>query len=561
MSSGREDDGWLLVGPAGNMSSASSDVSRRRVILPPFSRKIRHLNGIFMRNVRHSGSLLKTFYRLYRATPAGPQDPTPTDTGSLAPQEAPAASEEGGDAGVPEAPLEAPLASSDLLYESEVISDTLNPTWRGLPPVLRDMSNKSDAQCTQLLVVVHNAANEEVICRTRIDLASVRYVCSAITELRLPVNDRNRVLLEFHDGIFVPSAGVASPMHRPASLAPQPQVGSTPDASSFGSGNGMPSVFSAASTLANFEFCVMEVPVSKEASLDQSLPQSLGDVRCDVTRLVAVANALAAAQRNIKNIRSAIAAKLEENHAQRQLMLQKEQCSARLLSLRSQVEEAERKLKEKQEKLIRDREKVQAERKGLQAAREMIKQRKQCEEDVLRDIKAMKDEELRRVSQIENRKKRLVRVLRTMFPIKVKVNKVNDALTICGLELGRDNTFSDEAATALGYVTHCIQLLACVWGVSLRYTVFPIGSRSYIQETFLDGTAKDDASLRSPLFCTRSNQADRQRCVQSVMLLNSNLRQLLQVRHLSMLDPKQMLFNLKQLLETNPELSLCDGED
>ena len=489
------DDGWLVVGE--KSPRQQTDVTRRRVILPPFSRRLRHLNGVIFRHVTHKGALQRTLYRLYKDTSTDTSEDTTTTTTQA-------------------------LSDEDLLYESEVVADTVNPTWRNVTAVLRDNNLKAELQTTKFIVGLYVEGGEE-IARYNIDLGSVKFVCVSTTELKLQTKDKNRLLLDFHDGVFIPAARkVATPQIPPAS--PKSEASTSAPSSPLAVPPPPPPL---PSSLENFEYCTMDVPVSKEPVLDQALPQSLGDVRCDITRLVSVSNALTAAQEKTKIVREAIAAKMEAKQEQRALLLEGEHRRFRVRSLKAKLAEAEKRLKEKQDKLIKDKEHVHSEREGLKAAAVLMRQRKAEEEEVLKKIKQMKDSDMKRSVQIVNRKKRLVRVLRAMFTIEV--NHMSDALTICGMELGRDNHVSDEAATALGYVTHCIQLLACVWGVSLRHPVIPIASRSYIQESYLDGSAREETTLRSPLFCARSNTADKSRCIQSVMLLNSNLRQLLQV--------------------------------
>ena len=103
----------------------------------------------------------------------------------------------------------------------------------------------------------------------------------------------------------------------------------------------------------------------------------------------------------------------------------------------------------------------------------------------------------------------------------------------------------DEAATALGYVAHVVQLLAKVWGIQLRYKLYPICSRSYVQEDFIDMP-----SLIHPLFYQRGN--DKNKYFKSIILLNRDIHQLLRMRgHGEKLHPKtypSMLMNLKYLL-------------
>eukprot|EP00754_Rhynchopus_humris_P011119 Rhum_TRINITY_DN14211_c0_g1::Rhum_TRINITY_DN14211_c0_g1_i1::g.73598::m.73598/K21249/UVRAG; UV radiation resistance-associated gene protein len=552
-----EDDGWLVVTGSRphtweGYSPAGGGGSKKKVILPPCGRRLRHLNGVLVRRLHHRGVLEEAVYRLHGL---------PADAGG---------GNGGGGEEVPEGPL---------LHESEEISDTVNPVWRELPSTLLTGTPKAEHKATRFLVTVHAGPEREEVSRHTVDLRALRYLGATTEGLQVEPGP-NKLLLDMADGVFAPVAAAATPQQQqppsstPASTAAPPAAAAAaaprsaattpePDAAAPLAASMPAFPVPPRSALADFECCILRVPASKEDRVEQAAPQTLGDTRCDVTRLLAASNALQAAQESVRELRGTIAATLARKKAQRDLLLEREQRTFRLNALRARVAEAEKALKAKQSRLIKERERVRAETESVRAAMEVIAARRAQGDEVVARVKAMREEDATRAMHIARGKEALVHVLRRIFPIEV--NKMSDALTVCGMELGRDrDTFlTDDAATALGYVTHCIQLLACVWNTPLRHTVLPIASRSYIQETYLDGTGRDAASMRTPLFCPRNTASERQRCLQSVMLLNSDLRQLLQVRHLSMLEPKQMLFNLKQLLEANQsDMPLADdGED
>ena len=519
-----EDDGWLVVTGSRphtweGYSPAGGGGGKKKVILPPCGRRLRHLNGVLVRRLHHRGVLEEAVYRLHclPVCDAG-------SNGSAAGEEAP----------------------GPLLHESEEISDTVNPVWRELPGTLLTGTAKAEHKATRFLVTVHAGRTREEVSRHTVDLRALRYLGATTEGLQVEPGP-NRLLLDMADGVFAPVAA-ATPPQQPSSSTPASTAASAaaaprsaattpePDAVASAAAAAGPLAVSMPafpvpprSALADFECCILRVPASKEDRVEQAAPQTLGDTRCDVTRLLAASNALQAAQESVRALRGTIASTLGRKKAQRDLLLEREQRTFRLNALRARVAEAEKALKAKQSRLIKERERVRTEKESVRAAMEVIAARRAQGDEVVARVKAMREEDATRAMHIARGKEALVHVLRRIFPIEV--NKMSDALTVCGMELGRDrDTFlTDDAATALGYVTHCIQLLACVWSTPLRHTVLPIASRSYIQETYLDGTGRDAASMRTPLFCPRNTASERQRCLQSVMLLNSDLRQLLQV--------------------------------
>jgi hypothetical protein len=47
----------------------------------------------------------------------------------------------------------------------------------------------------------------------------------------------------------------------------------------------------------------------------------------------------------------------------------------------------------------------------------------------------------------------------------------------------RDDLQSDdEAASALGYVAHCVRILSKLYKVPLMFPVFPLASRSFVRD-------------------------------------------------------------------------------
>ncbi|KAA8527922.1 hypothetical protein F0562_035209 [Nyssa sinensis] len=143
------------------------------------------------------------------------------------------------------------------------------------------------------------------------------------------------------------------------------------------------------------------------------------------------------------------------------------------------------------------------------------------------------------------------------------------SLTISGLHLTmlpfkKMSFFTDKnevqrSATALGYATHAISLIASFLEVPLRYPLRLGGSRSYIHDyaPSIEPTSSgltSDSSLSTnlkpiefPLFLEGQ---DTTREAYAVFLLNKDLEQLLNFIGINSLGPRHVLANLKELIRT-----------
>jgi hypothetical protein len=147
-----------------------------------------------------------------------------------------------------------------------------------------------------------------------------------------------------------------------------------------------------------------------------------------------------------------------------------------------------------------------------------------------------------------NVKKRVVftNELFQIYPIL----ETKEGYTIQGLYIFKKTgtNLEDEAATALGYVSHVIKLLTGLFNIPIKYSIYPGSSRSFI---------RDDLALPEkpiyPLFFSRGN--DKAKYMKGIGLLNANILQMLRDIGFadeideSMSDPMQILANLKLFIE------------
>eukprot|EP00659_Diplonema_papillatum_P008466 gene8466-13056_t len=453
----------------------SSDYNNagRKIILPQSSRRLRHLRGVLVRNMKHEGKLRTSCFKLYKG---------------------------------------ADVEEAALLYTSEQVVNTLNPTYAELPEVMQNGEAVEDIQGTVFLVVVVDVAdsNKEVM-RCLLDLERVAWLTAFSADLQRVTEPT--VLFEFHDGVFV-SQGYDD---EPAKADRKPA-----EADEAACADIDEKTAATLKVLEDYNTCSFLANPAKGEPPDQTSAQSLFDVRYNLTRLVALSYSLEASQKNVTDLQQRVAATLERQARCRRLLISKERTSQRITELLVKVRAAEAKLAEKRNVLREAQRRRQGEVKTVAATKALIAERWGALERANKKRDALKQTFAGTNGLIVTRKQQLVQALRAVFPIEV--NASTEALTVCGMHLGKDASLSsdDEAATALGYVAHCMQLLSRIWGVPLRYAVYPIASRSYIHEQFLESSKLE----LHPLFCTRGS--DKQKYLQSVMLLNKNLRQLLQ---------------------------------
>jgi hypothetical protein len=139
----------------------------------------------------------------------------------------------------------------------------------------------------------------------------------------------------------------------------------------------------------------------------------------------------------------------------------------------------------------------------------------------------------------------MLRQLRAVFPVEQQ--QPGGFWSICGIRLPHADGFGgcdvEVIATALGHVCHAAHVAARWLGVTLRYEVLPMSSRSIIRD---DISVQGSGSTKFPLY---ARGVDRTRFEYGVFLLNKDIEQLLQSQGVGDIEPlKHTLPNLHKLL-------------
>ncbi|RKF56286.1 UV radiation resistance-associated gene protein [Erysiphe neolycopersici] len=148
------------------------------------------------------------------------------------------------------------------------------------------------------------------------------------------------------------------------------------------------------------------------------------------------------------------------------------------------------------------------------------------------------------IGQLCGQRRRICEELHTIYPIDPILHKPL-LFTICGLPL--PNSFFDDSdeetvSAALGYVAHIVDLLQYYLSIPLPYPISPYGSRAIIKDFI---SIIQDKQRTFPLYI---KGAVRFRFDYGVFLLNKNIEWLAKRQGLKIIDIRHTLPNLKYLL-------------
>jgi hypothetical protein len=147
-------------------------------------------------------------------------------------------------------------------------------------------------------------------------------------------------------------------------------------------------------------------------------------------------------------------------------------------------------------------------------------------------------------TSIHGQRRRICEELATIFPIEATADHPL-LFTICGLPLPNtsyDDTDEDIISAALGYVAQVVDMLQYYLAIPLPYPLSPLGSRSIINDPI---SLLSDNQREFPLYMRGTV---RFRFDYGVFLLNKNIECLAESQALKVIDIRQTLPNLKYLL-------------
>ncbi|KAI8575576.1 hypothetical protein K450DRAFT_261018 [Umbelopsis ramanniana AG] len=205
------------------------------------------------------------------------------------------------------------------------------------------------------------------------------------------------------------------------------------------------------------------------------------------------------------------------------------------------VKQEQNQVKSKIESIRRQ---IQEREQALGNARESLNTGREYLEEGERNLERNKDMHKKTVAGLTTRRKELIADMFSIYPIDQDYNDPQ-LYHIRGMPLPNSvyTGYDDEiVATALGYTSHLVNMLAYYLAIPLRYPITPMGSRASVRDpiSILQG------SRSFPLY---AKGVDRYRFEYGVFLLNKNIEQLVNAHGLIVMDLRHTLPNIHYLIQ------------
>ncbi|XP_058268234.1 UV radiation resistance-associated gene protein isoform X2 [Hemibagrus wyckioides] len=354
-------------------------------------------------------------------------------------------------------------------YKSEVIRDSLNPTWRSLDfAMLPDLLDTS-VSCFVVRIWGGREEQYQLLIEWKVNLDGLRYTGQQIRS-RYP----NEIIFGLNDGYYAADLDQKENSERKKNSLLQ---------------------------------------------VDQSSVRNSYSV-FSLLRLHTAQKAIKQTQVTVQKIGKEIEEKLRTTAACTERKKERECMQLRIGVLRS---EGERQRKA----LLRERETLQKERALLQKKEEAFSCKRQTldmEQDTLTDLQkestAKRELFLKSSAQLTFRCRQLLSELSYIYPIDM--NSQSDFM-ICGVKLPNSEDFQAKddgsVAVALGYTAHLVLMISCFLQIPLRYPIMHRGSRSSVRDTITDKLTEKEREF--PLY----PRGERFHFEYGVYLLNKNIAQ------------------------------------
>ncbi|XP_061659730.1 UV radiation resistance-associated gene protein isoform X2 [Syngnathoides biaculeatus] len=460
--------GRVLAIPAASVSNSGASSSRAlHVELTSQQRRLRHLRSIAARNIvnKNGSPLLDTYFTLHLCV---------------------------GD-----------RISSDF-YKSEVICDSLNPTWRsldfGMLPDLLDTSVSSFV----VRIWGGQAKQYQLLIEWKVNLDGLRY-----TGQQIRSRNTNEIIFGLNDGYYA-----ADFDHKDHS----------------------------------------ERKKNTLLHVDQSSVRNSYSV-FSLLRLHTAQRAIKQTQVTVQKIGKEIEEKLRTTAMCTVRKKERECMQLRLAVLRSELLRQRKALGREIDVQQKDMAQLQKKEEMFSDQHESLKSEKESLTKLHKECTAKREQFLKFSAQLTFRCRQLLSELSYIYPINVA--NPSDYV-ICGVKLPNSEDFQAKddgsVAVALGYTAHLVLMISCFLQIPLRYPVIHKGSRSSIKDTITDRLTEKEREF--PLY----PRGERFHFEYGVYLLNKNIAQLRYQHGLTTPDLQQTLPNLKNFLE-HGLLVRCDRQN
>lgn len=449
--------GRVLSIPAASVTNSGASSSRAwHVELTSQQRRLRHLRSIAARNIvnKNGSPLLDTYFTLHLCL---------------------------GD-----------RISRDF-YKSEVIRDSLNPTWRSLDfGMLPDLLDTS-VSCFVVRIWGGQEEHYQLLIEWKVNLDGLRYTGQQIRS-RYP----NEIIFGLNDGYYA-----ADFDHKDSS----------------------------------------ERKKNSLLHVEQTLVRNSYSV-FSLLRLHTAQRAIKQTQVTVQKIGKEIEEKLRTTAACTERKKERECMQLRLAVLRSELERQTKALARETDLRQKERAQLQKKEESFSAQHDSLKLEKESLTKLQKECTAKREQLLKSNAQLTFRCRQLLSELSYIYPIDV-TNQTD--YVICGVKLPNSEDFQAKddgsVAVALGYTAHLVLMISCFLQIPLRYPVIHKGSRSSIKDTITDRLTEKEREF--PLY----PRGERFHFEYGVYLLNKNIAQLRYQHGLTTPDLQQTLPNLKNFLE------------
>uniref|UniRef100_A0AAQ6A9Z4 C2 domain-containing protein n=1 Tax=Amphiprion ocellaris TaxID=80972 RepID=A0AAQ6A9Z4_AMPOC len=448
--------GRVLALPAASVTNSGASSSRAlHVELTSQQRRLRHLRSIAARNIvnKNGSPLLDTYFTLHLFV---------------------------GD-----------RISRDF-YKSEIIRDSLNPTWRSLDfGMLPDLL---DTSVSCFVVRIYGGQDEQyqLLIEWKVNLDGLRY-----TGQQIRSRNPNEIIFGLNDGYYA-----ADFDHKDQS----------------------------------------ERKKNSLLQVDQSSVRNSYSV-FSLLRLHTAQRAIKQTQVTVQKIGKEIEEKLRTTATCTERKKERECMQLRIAVLRSELQRQRKALGREIDLRQKERAQLQKKEEVFSAQHESLKEEKESLTKLQKECTAKREQFLKSNFQLTVRCRQLLSELSYIYPIDANQSDY----VICGVKLPNSEDFQAKddgsVAVALGYTAHLVLMISCFLQIPLRYPVIHKGSRSSIKDTITDRLTEKEREF--PLY----PRGERFHFEYGVYLLNKNIAQLRYQHGLTTPDLQQTLPNLKNFLE------------
>jgi len=211
----------------------------------------------------------------------------------------------------------------------------------------------------------------------------------------------------------------------------------------------------------------------------------LWDLQYTVEKLCGTQYAIEEAQNNISQVEENIKKEIERRQKLVEYRQQIELRKSRIKRLRSVIDQTKQSIEDKKNKLKDKKESLKERHRQLvDSQQDLLDQRITLSREQAGSLSTQKEELSILEQKYKHRQAMIVQQLSSIYMIGPHPQKQTNDLYINGLTIcrGEQPNNDDEAASALGFVAHCVRILSKLFQIPLKYQIYALSSRSFVSE-------------------------------------------------------------------------------